>query len=315
MLCPTCGAVELALLENPNVPTTITVVTPSYNQGQFLEDTLRSVISQRPNLHEYFVFDGGSSDNSVDVIRRYQGGIDFWESKKDRGQSDAIHKGFARATGDVLGWLNSDDVLLPGALEKVQRKFDDDPQLDVITAWHVKIGPENQILTAHRVPGESLHRAMWGEHHVCQQTCFFRRRLYEAVGGLDLTLHCVMDTELWYRMWQHGSRWGHLNAYLAGFRLHETAKGQSWIKEYAQEDALMTQRYPQFREKNLKHHVGRNLYRVRQILSGRFLLAALETAKWRGKKAAQVFGDWTIQSAGPTEPKSSREPLPCPSGR
>src|SRR5687768_13987517 len=97
----------------------ISVVTPSYNQAKYLEETLRSVISQRDQLHEYFVFDGGSTDGSAELIRKYTHGIDYWQSEKDKGQSDAIHKGFGRATGDVLGWLNSDDVLLPGALAKV----------------------------------------------------------------------------------------------------------------------------------------------------------------------------------------------------
>src|SRR5436305_2105639 len=108
--------------------TTISVVTPSYNQVRYVEQTLRSVISQREDVHEYFVLDGGSTDGSADVIRRYAGRIDYWVSEKDKGQSDAIHKGFSRATGDVLCWLNSDDLFLPGALRKVREAFDRHPE-------------------------------------------------------------------------------------------------------------------------------------------------------------------------------------------
>ncbi len=102
----------------------ITIVTPSYNQAQFLEETLRSVLSQREQIHEYFVLDGGSTDGSAEIIRRYaeKGGIDYWHSRKDAGQADAIHQGFCRATGDWVAWLNSDDVYLPGACARSAKR-------------------------------------------------------------------------------------------------------------------------------------------------------------------------------------------------
>src|SRR6202012_3617872 len=107
----------------------ITVVTPSYNQGAFLEQTIRSVLGQLyPNL-EYFVFDGGSTDESVDIIKRYESQLAGWVSEKDRGQSNALNKGFARATGDILCWVNSDDFLLPGALHEAARRLGEGPDL------------------------------------------------------------------------------------------------------------------------------------------------------------------------------------------
>src|SRR5204863_9724629 len=147
----------------------------SFNQAAFLEETLRSVIAQKQFVHEYFVVDGGSTDGSVELIRRHADQIDFWLSEKDAGQADAIQKGFSRATGDYLFWLNSDDVLLPGALEKVHAALDAHPQWDALTGYHVRMDAGSRILSCHRTPAEGPVRAKWGIHHVIQQTCFFRR--------------------------------------------------------------------------------------------------------------------------------------------
>ena len=129
----------------------ITVVTPSFNQARFLEETLASVIAQRDEIHEYFVLDGGSTDGSQDVIRRYEKKIDYWISEKDKGQSDAIARGFARATGDILYWINSDDVLLPGALKKVRQLFASDPNLAVTTGWQVLIDGNSNVMSCSRM--------------------------------------------------------------------------------------------------------------------------------------------------------------------
>jgi glycosyltransferase involved in cell wall biosynthesis len=283
------------------MPPTISVVTPSFNQAKFLEETLRSVLAQRDQIHEYFVIDGGSTDGSTDIIRRYDeqqgGGIDYWESTKDQGQADAINKGFARCTGDFLCWLNSDDVFLPGALTKVRKAFEDHPHWDVLTAWHVRIDAESRILTARRVPGDSPSRARWGPHNVCQQTCFFRRSLYEKVGPLDLQLHCALDLELWYRMWDAGSTWGHIPDYLAGYREHPSAKTSSWQKQFAIESVWMNQRYPQYNADTLKHRTGLRVYRAMQLLSGRHFLAKRDTQRWRGKLLSDVFGDNAVSRA------------------
>ncbi len=280
------------------MPAKITVVTPSYNQAKFLDETLRSVLSQRDQIHEYFVLDGGSTDGSADIIRRYaeKGGIDYWHSQKDKGQSDAIHQGFVRATGDYLAWINSDDVFLPGALRRVREAIERNPHWDALTGHYVRIDAESRILSQHRFPAESARMARWGVIHVSQQTCFFRKSLYDRLGGLDLSLHCVMDTELWIRMFDAGSTWGYVPAYLAGFRIHETAKGSSWLKEYDEEGNSLHMRYPQYL-KSPRRYIGRRYYHLTQLLTGRQIRATLETRKNRGKKLVDVFGDWEVRSS------------------
>lgn len=274
----------------------ISIVTPSFNQARFLEETIRSVLCQREHVHEYFVIDGGSTDNSAQIIQKYAGEIDYWVSEADKGQSDAIHKGFVRATGDVLFWLNSDDVLLPDALARVRAEFERHPRWAVLTGWHAHIDAGTKILRLNRIPGESARWARWGVHHICQQTCFFRRELYERVGGLRLDLHCVMDTELWYRFFDAGAQWGHVREYLAGFRLHPDAKGSSWLQRYADEHRLLDQQYPAYHSNSWQHWAGQRLYKLWQATSPTRLGGLLQTRRWRGSKLSDVFGDWPAPS-------------------
>jgi glycosyltransferase involved in cell wall biosynthesis len=278
-----------------SLPVKITVVTPSYNQARFLEETLRSVLSQRDQVHEYFVLDGGSTDGSADLIRRYaeKGGIDYWHSRKDNGQADAIHQGFSRATGDWLAWINSDDVFLPGALRRVRTALERHPEWDVLTGYHARIDADSRIVSVHRIPRESPRMARWGVCHVAQQTCFFRKSLYDRVGGIDQKLHCVLDTELWFRMFAAGATWGHLPEYLAGFREHEAAKGQSWLKKYAEEYRVIEKMHPQYTI-TPRRHAGLALYRLSQILSGRHLRGLLESRTWRGRPLGERFGSWQV---------------------
>jgi glycosyltransferase involved in cell wall biosynthesis len=272
----------------------ISIVTPSFNQGRFLEETIRSVLSQRDDVHEYFVIDGGSTDNSVDVIRKYEHGIDRWISERDRGQSDAIDKGFRLATGDILFWLNSDDVLLPNTLARVRRAFDEHPDWDALTGYSVWIDAASRILKMHRIPRESIDWLKWGVLHVCQQTCFFRSDLYHDVGRLDLGLHCTMDTELWCRMFRHGARWGHLPEYLGGFRLHDEMKGRTWIDRYAAEDSLLRSRFPEFFGSPARVAAGAAGYRASQLASGRYLQARWDTLSHKRSRLTEVFGDWHV---------------------
>ena len=275
--------------------TRITIVTPSYNQGAFLEETIRSVVSQRSWVHEYFVVDGGSTDGSVDIIRRYADQIDWWVSEKDDGQTDAITKGMRRATGDVVVWLNSDDVFLPGALQRVQQAFDANPALDILTGYMVFIDERSRITRCWRVPAPNALMRRWGPVMVTQPATFMKRQLYEQVGGLDTTLHCAMDYDLWARLYEARPAWQTLPRTIIGFRRHHETKGgsQKWAGVYASENARIRVRHPQL-NRLARRQLGTWWYRLLQIATGRQLRAACETARYRGRALTDVYGDWPL---------------------
>lgn len=180
----------------------ITIVTPSFNQARFIEATIRSVLLQGYPALEYFVIDGGSTDGSVDVIRRYAPWLSGWVSERDAGQGDAINKGLARATGSIVGWLNSDDRLLPGALFGVARAERENP---TAVAWvgccrSVDVGGR---LVYPQVPRGLTRDALadWGRAgQISQPACFFSRDAGREVGFLDTRLHYALDVDLWLKL-------------------------------------------------------------------------------------------------------------------
>lgn len=185
----------------------ITVVTPSYNQGGFLEQTIRSVLLQNyPNL-EYLVVDGGSQDESVEIIRKYEPWLTYWVSEPDGGQSHAINKGFARATGEIMCWLNSDDYFAPDTLWTVAK------MLDVSTGNVALAGHAVVVFCDGRAPvlvkGSYENRLrllkFWKGYHMHQASIFWRREAFEKVGLLREDLHLIMDFDYWARMAEHFS--------------------------------------------------------------------------------------------------------------
>lgn len=176
----------------------ITIVTASYNQGEFLERTINSILKQNyPNL-EYIIMDGGSTDGSVDIIKKYESGITFWESKKDHGQSDAINQGLKKASGEIVGWLNSDDMLADGALHTIAEAFSDSSvkmifsPIDMIDADDKLIGISDRKLM-------DFTAMLFGSQLVNQEGIFWRNKLHERVGYLDESLHFAMDYDFFLR--------------------------------------------------------------------------------------------------------------------
>jgi len=208
--------------------TRISVVTPSYNQGRYIERTIRSVLDQGyPDL-EYFIFDGGSTDESVEVIRRYADRVTHWQSEKDNGQSDAVNRGWRRATGDIIGWLNSDDVYCPGALNFVQEFFASHPELDVLYGGGELIDENDRRVTTERVSDFSLERLL-EEHFIPQPSMFFRRRVLDAGLFLDESYRCHMDREFILRMAVAGFRFFRCEPVLSQSRLQAERKSETLI--------------------------------------------------------------------------------------
>jgi glycosyltransferase involved in cell wall biosynthesis len=201
----------------------ISVVTPSYNQGRYLEAAIRSVLDQDHPDVEYLIMDGGSTDGSVDIIRRYADRLAFWVSAPDGGQSAAIATGFQRATGDVLAWLNSDDIYLPGAFSRVARAFEEAPAVDFVYGARRIIDEQGRLIRSFDPP-TLLHKYYFAFGQWIPQECaFWRRSLYDRVGGVDPTLGFSLDFSLFIRMWGKG-RFKKIDAELGALRSHAETK-------------------------------------------------------------------------------------------
>lgn len=206
----------------------ISIVTPSYNQGQYIEETILSVINQNyPNL-EYIIIDGGSTDNTVDIIKKYEEYISYWVSESDEGQSHAINKGLAQCTGEIFNWINSDDYYCENALLTVGTSFNDD--INVLCGYSKRFANGKRAQS----PDATLARtSVYYElekdllsHYFIQTPTFFRRSVVEELGRVDQRLHFVMDSELWlrYLLKYQYDEIKFVDTCLANYRLHDLSK-------------------------------------------------------------------------------------------
>ncbi len=199
----------------------ISIVTPSYNQGRFIEETIQSVVTQSYPNKEYYVFDGGSTDETPEILNRYNHQIDHWVSENDRGQSHAINKGLKMVTGDIVGWLNSDDYYAPEAFMQIAEAFKNNPEADLIY-FNVRNFSQSGS-TVHR------HQANYPEEWFMTKVClhqpgvFWRKSLMDRIGFLDESLHFVMDFDYWIRAYLN-AKLIQIPQVVANFRLHNSSK-------------------------------------------------------------------------------------------
>ncbi len=204
--------------------TRVSIITPSFNQAPFLEATILSVLNQDHPDIEYIIVDGGSTDGSVDIIRRYEDRVAHWISEPDQGQTDAINKGFNLATGDVLAWLNSDDTYEPGAVKEAAAYLEAHPDVGLVYGDANFIDQSGERIGQFNARQTDYRRLMRGAVYLPQQAAFFRADLWQRVGPLDPTFYFAMDYDLWVRIarisrltYLPGRTW-------ANFRLHGSAK-------------------------------------------------------------------------------------------
>jgi len=201
----------------------ISVVTPSFNQAQYLEQTILSVLGQNyPNL-EYIVIDGGSTDGSVDILRKYERDISYWVSEKDHGQAAAIQRGFSMATGEIFGWLNSDDYYLPEALSKVADAFGCNPAAEFVIGGYAAVRADGKLICKYYAFEQDFLSFLCVGQHAGQMACFWRKSAYVAVGGIDPNLQYCMDYDLMLRLARRKDP-TIIDDCLACFRLHDAAK-------------------------------------------------------------------------------------------
>jgi glycosyltransferase involved in cell wall biosynthesis len=213
---------------DPATCPTISIVTPSFRQAGFIERTIKSVLDQDYPRLEYAVQDGGSDDGTVQILERYAHRL-AWASEPDSGQTQAINRGFARTRGEIMAWLNSDDILLPGALAAVADYFRRHPEVDVVYGNRVLIDERDCLIGRWVMPPHDDNILSWADY-VPQETLFWRRRIWEKVGGrVDESFRFAMDWDLLVRFRDAGARFKRLPRFLGGFRIHEKQKTSAAI--------------------------------------------------------------------------------------
>jgi glycosyltransferase involved in cell wall biosynthesis len=212
-------------------PPRIALVTPSFRQAVFIERTIRSVLEQSyPNL-EYFVQDGGSQDGTREILERYADRLAGWDSRPDGGQAEAINLGFARTNGEIMAWINSDDVLLPGALACVGDFFRHHPDVDVVYGHRMLIDEDDRQIGRWVMPAHDDAVLSWADF-VPQETLFWRRRIWDKAGGrVDESFRFALDWDLLVRFRESGARFARLPRFLGGFRIHSQQKTSAEITE------------------------------------------------------------------------------------
>jgi glycosyltransferase involved in cell wall biosynthesis len=201
----------------------VSLVTPSYNQVKYIEETIQSVLSQHYPDIEYIIVDGGSTDGTVDIIKKYENKLAYWVSEKDKGQTDAINKGFARAKGDILAWINSDDCYEPGAVSAAVKFLQEHPHVGMVYGDCNFINQSGKVIGKFNAAQTDYRLIRQGYVHIPQQAMFFRADLWKQVGPLDPSFYFAMDYDLWTRIAAR-SEIRYVPQTWANFRLHTSGK-------------------------------------------------------------------------------------------
>jgi len=251
---------KVILNKDPNYPK-ISIVTPSYNQAQFLERTILSVLNQNyPNL-EYIIIDGGSTDGSVEIIKKYKKYLACWVSEVDEGQADAINKGFKIVTGEFIGWQNSDDIYLPRAFYKVAKKFSENPDTDLVFGNRYSIDENENIIRDMRYVSFNHKSLLYEGSALNNQSAFWKKELMDKVGLFDESYKFCMDYDFWVRAGKIG-KFLLIRDYLGAFRGHKDTKTNTIISICHTEHLRILKR------EGIKPNKFRHLY----SLARRFLL-------------------------------------------
>ncbi|GAB4541414.1 MAG: hypothetical protein Fur002_09800 [Anaerolineales bacterium] len=206
------------------MPPLVSIITPSFNQARFLPAAIESVLTQDyPNI-EYIIVDGGSTDGSVEVIRRYEDKLAWWVSEKDKGQTDAINKGFNRATGDILAWLNSDDTYNAGAISAAVKYLNENPEIALVYSDCDYINEQGAVIGKFPAAQTDYAKLRRGYVHIPQQTMFFRAKYWKELSPLDPSFYFAMDYDLWTRIAKRAPLKHIAGQTWANFRIHHESK-------------------------------------------------------------------------------------------
>ncbi len=259
----------------------VSAITPSYNQGRFIGRTIESVLTQGVEDLEYLVADGGSTDETVAVLASYGDRLRF-VSEPDKGQPDAINKGLAATSGEVIAWINSDDVYYPGALPAVLEVFEARPEVDVVYGQADHIDVDDKVIEPYPVEPFDMARLM-ERCIICQPAAFFRRRAVERFGHLSLRWQYTLDYEFWLRLAQGGAVFAYLPQKLAGSRFYaETKTLGAKLKVHTEINDMFLATFGRVPERwlyNQAHAVVREAWKIKD--SSSFFTPAVVWASWR----------------------------------
>ena len=272
----------------------LSIVLANYNYGRFLEDAILSVVSQNVGDQvELIVCDAASTDNSVEVIKKYAGKIAWWCSEKDKGQSDAFNKGFAHARGKFGLWLNADDILMPGAIKAILEYLNSHPKCEWLAGSTVYGDAELKVWRCSRcVKVWPFLGRFAPASPVNGPSSVFLIDNLKAVGGFDVDAHYVMDVDLWRRFWQRGVRLHSIKRYLWCFRLHEQSKTASTITEHrvknrtTDEADMVNLRYGATRR---IRKISEWINRFQRLVSGTYLRSYLDSRKYKGRSYKEIY--------------------------
>ncbi|GAF04936.1 glycosyltransferase family 2 protein [Saccharicrinis fermentans] len=215
----------------------ISIITPSYNQGQFIEETILSVLNQKYHNLEFIIIDGGSTDQTVEIIKKYQDKITYWVSEEDNGQTHAINKGFQKATGEIITWINSDDLLIPDSLNKINAHFKNDENLKCLFGQWIEFDEQgDRPLRIFKQPTlcEWLYTSPYA-----QPSTYYKRSLLKDIGYLNEELHFSMDNDFFKRIILSNVKYKYVDEFYSKFRWHSTSKSSNLMELCRQNDKLI----------------------------------------------------------------------------
>jgi len=259
--------------QNPKSFPIISVVTPSFNQADFIERTIKSLLDQNYPKLEYIIQDGGSNDSTLEILKKHSETLSHWESNSDKGQSNAINLGFSHATGEIMAYLNSDDVLLPGALHYIAQCFSKHPDVDVVYGHRVLIDEYDREIGRWVLPLHNDNVLSWADY-IPQETLFWRQRIWKKVGGyIDQNFRFAMDWDLILRFREAGAKFVRLPRFLGAFRVYQNQKTSEELEGLGKQEMYQLRKTCHGREVSdleirrnirmylLKHVIFNKLYR------------------------------------------------------
>ncbi len=243
----------------------ISVMVPSYNQGEFIGQTLQSIVDQQAGDKELIVIDNGSTDNSLEVIRSYEQHIAYWVTRENRGLSNSLATGLNRCTGDIMCFICSDDFFDPNAFRAVLQFFSEHPEVDVLYGDMNWVTRDGSFLKPKKEIDLDVNILLWDYCYIPLPSTFWRRRIWERSGGIDESLACSMDYDLWLRFVKAGAKFAHIPVVLSSMRFYPEQRNQRLHSLSNREDAVVRERFLRRRPSRIEWAMKKTLHKTRRV--------------------------------------------------